>query len=881
MDDPVTPISSRMRQLHHDSLPRTNRSADSGYASLEASPPKTRLRTRSNRTSLSLVSRREDESLQSFDGTGSETSEVQDTDSDSEHFIVPSPCTGRQGSVTLPRTPRKQKSRTDSYPIVSACQVQHPRHGSDTAVTGSRARSLRALDRFVPLRDHKTPGSEKLHTTRPLEALTSSERLVRHNKDAPDPFCFRRRPLPPSPTESRKAARSGQSRTTLDPRFHHQAERRVSNSIWSVGGVAPSHGAVDDGRGGLVQSGTNAPMFNTMFPPLKPRAQEDVEKHEARLASAFEIDWSSRILGCEGHTVRSKKQHRKSDPVLRKRTHWEGSQLVKDDQGDSTASKPKHETRTLPTAPFKVLDAPSLRDDYYCSILAFSPICQTLAVGLGTRLYSWSEDMGVQVLEDNGPSDASWISTVDFSSKQGRRCILAYGRSNGLLNLMSLWDAPTLYDRQYPRFRPGPPVENEDLLVGDEQGNVFYYAVEWPLTYETYRHNWRGSVRCLAFISAHKQQICGLSWSPNGELFATGANDNMCFLFEAEKVTSYQEESDPEQDLSRFFSAFREPIPPQGFNLGRFLESMGSGEGLPRSPPLSWSQRQISNSSASSAGSRLTVMDSIDDRITSTSTPGPSLFATFFRPNTTTRFWDLNRIVAERVQPRDPPSLPNNIPTAFELFRNPISDTSGEPRHIEERHAKHRWEHNAAVKAIAFCPWREGLVATGGGSHDKCIHFFHTTSGVALATIAVHSQVTSLIWSTTRREIAATFGYAQPEHPYRIAVFSWPECRQVAAIPWVGEHRALYAVPYPRGPPDRKAAKYATGQSSSWKNREKKRNRTFMEGCIVVAGSDESIKFHEVWSGGKKATIGGVGLLGGSDILEDLEGIEKEGDVIR
>lgn len=65
---------------------------------------------------------------------------------------------------------------------------------------------------------------------------------------------------------------------------------QVSNSIWSVGGMAHDHGAVNDGRGGRVQSGTNAPMFHTLFPPLKPRAQEDVEKHEARLASAFEID---------------------------------------------------------------------------------------------------------------------------------------------------------------------------------------------------------------------------------------------------------------------------------------------------------------------------------------------------------------------------------------------------------------------------------------------------------------------------------------------------------------------------------------------------------------------------------------------------------------
>jgi hypothetical protein len=231
MDDPVTPVASRMRQLHHDSLPKTDRSADSGYASFESSPTKECLKRRSKRTSLSLASRLESESLQSYDGTGSDTSGDKDTDIDSEQVIFSSPCTSGQRSATLPRTSRRQISRTDSYPMLPERQVQHPRHGSDTAVTGSRASSLRALDRFVPLRDHKTPGSEKLRTTRPLEELTSSERLVRHNKDAPDPFCFRRRPLPPSPTESRKAARSGQSSTVLDPRFHHQEERRVSCPI--------------------------------------------------------------------------------------------------------------------------------------------------------------------------------------------------------------------------------------------------------------------------------------------------------------------------------------------------------------------------------------------------------------------------------------------------------------------------------------------------------------------------------------------------------------------------------------------------------------------------------------------------------------------------
>ena len=40
---------------------------------------------------------------------------------------------------------------------------------------------------------------------------------------------------------------------------------------------------------------------------------------------------------------------------------------------------------------------------------------------------------------------------------------------------------------------------------------------------------------------------------------------------------------------------------------------------------------------------------------------------------------------------------------------------SSRPRVLGPGEEKHRWPHGAAVKAIAFCPWREGLVATGGG----------------------------------------------------------------------------------------------------------------------------------------------------------------------
>jgi meiosis-specific APC/C activator protein AMA1 len=58
----------------------------------------------------------------------------------------------------------------------------------------------------------------------------------------------------------------------------------------------------------------------------------------------------------------------------------------------------------------------------------------------------------------------------------------------------------------------------------------------------------------------------------------------------------------------------------------------------------------------------------------------------------------------------------------------------------------------------------------------------------------------------------------------------------VAAIPWEGEHRALYAILYPGGPNESHGSHEGASTMS----------RTAQEGCIVVAASDESVKFHEV-----------------------------------
>lgn len=44
-------------------------------------------------------------------------------------------------------------------------------------------------------------------------------------------------------------------------------------------------------------------------------------------------------------------------------------------------------------------------------------------------------------------------------------------------------------------------------------------------------------------------------------------------------------------------------------------------------------------------------------------------------------------------------------------------------------------EHHAAVKALAWSPHQTGLLASGGGTADRCIRFWDTVKGVPLSSI--------------------------------------------------------------------------------------------------------------------------------------------------
>ena len=54
-------------------------------------------------------------------------------------------------------------------------------------------------------------------------------------------------------------------------------------------------------------------------------------------------------------------------------------------------------------------------------------------------------------------------------------------------------------------------------------------------------------------------------------------------------------------------------------------------------------------------------------------------------------------------------------------------------------------EHSAAVKAIAWSPHQHGLLASGGGTADRCIRFWNTATNTKLTHIDAGSQVNTEI----------------------------------------------------------------------------------------------------------------------------------------
>jgi cell division cycle 20, cofactor of APC complex len=70
-------------------------------------------------------------------------------------------------------------------------------------------------------------------------------------------------------------------------------------------------------------------------------------------------------------------------------------------------------------------------------------------------------------------------------------------------------------------------------------------------------------------------------------------------------------------------------------------------------------------------------------------------------------------------------------------------------------------QHRAAVKALDWCPFHRGLLATGGGTADRTIKFWNSQSGALLNSFDTGSQVCSIVWSKHQRELVSSHGFSE------------------------------------------------------------------------------------------------------------------------
>jgi len=105
-------------------------------------------------------------------------------------------------------------------------------------------------------------------------------------------------------------------------------------------------------------------------------------------------------------------------------------------------------------------------------------------------------------------------------------------------------------------------------------------------------------------------------------------------------------------------------------------------------------------------------------------------------------------------------------------------------------------EHTACVKALAWAPFQRDLLASGGGTADRTIKFWNTSSGQCVNSIDTGSQVSALQWSKNPacKEIVSSHGFANNQ----LSVWRYPSLVKVADLKG-HEQRVLHMAQSPDG----------------------------------------------------------------------------------
>ncbi|KAF8061490.1 WD40-repeat-containing domain protein [Lyophyllum atratum] len=235
--------------------------------------------------------------------------------------------------------------------------------------------------------------------------------------------------------------------------------------------------------------------------------------HTARLAAATGVPLNRRILGYHEQPPSASSS---SDTALAQHREF-ARPLYAQRSGalPSSVGATTNKTRKIPTQPERVLDAPGMVDDFYLNLLSWS--CQNaVAVALEASTYIWKADTGTVVQLGEAP-EGTYVSSVDFSNDGA---FLGVGLGTGDVEL---WDVESGQKLRTMAGHLGQVAtlswHQHILTSGCGDGSIWHHDVRVP------RHK-------VMELLGHTGEVCGVKWRADGELLASGGNDNVVNIWD-------------------------------------------------------------------------------------------------------------------------------------------------------------------------------------------------------------------------------------------------------------------------------------------------------------------------------------------------------------
>ena len=184
--------------------------------------------------------------------------------------------------------------------------------------------------------------------------------------------------------------------------------------------------------------------------------------------------------------------------------------------------------RKIQKTPLRILDAPNLVDDYYLNILDWGKE-NIIAVALSNEIYLWNNDnfqTSLLMTYENKNNDDMNNYITSLSWMNNGIC-LGVGLPNGTIQLWDINKKIKLREIDAHEDRISCLSWNEYIL---SSGSRDRYIKNFDV---------RNRHAEISKIKKHKQEICSLKYSNEGDLLASGGNDNIAYIWDIRNLKNY------------------------------------------------------------------------------------------------------------------------------------------------------------------------------------------------------------------------------------------------------------------------------------------------------------------------------------------------------